>query len=31
MNIEVINMKNFNFYNPTKVFFGKGEVEKVGN
>lgn len=23
-------MKNFNFYNPTKVYFGKGEVEKVG-
>ena len=23
-------MKNFNFYNPTKVFFGKGEVEKIG-
>lgn len=30
MNIEVIIIKNFNFYNPTKVFFGKGEVEKVG-
>ncbi len=23
-------MKNFYFHNPTKVFFGKGEVEKVG-
>lgn len=23
-------MKNFSFYNPTKVFFGKGQVEKVG-
>lgn len=23
-------MKNFNFYNPTKVLFGKGEVEKIG-
>jgi len=23
-------MKNFRFYNPTKVFFGKGEVDKVG-
>jgi len=23
-------MKNFNFYNPTKVLFGKGEVDKVG-
>ena len=23
-------MKNFNFYNPTKIYFGKGEVEKVG-
>jgi alcohol dehydrogenase YqhD (iron-dependent ADH family) len=23
-------MKNFNFYNPTRVLFGKGEVEKVG-
>ena len=22
-------MKNFNFYNPTKVYFGKGEVDKV--
>ncbi len=23
-------MKNFSFYNPTKVLFGKGEVDKVG-
>lgn len=23
-------MKNFTFYNPTKILFGKGEVEKVG-
>ena len=23
-------MKNFNFYNPTKVYFGKGEVKKIG-
>jgi len=24
-------MKNFEFYNPTKIYFGQGEVEKVGN
>lgn len=23
-------MKNFEFYNPTKIFFGQGEVSKVG-
>lgn len=23
-------MKNFEFYNPTKIYFGQGEVEKIG-
>ncbi|MFH1197837.1 MAG: iron-containing alcohol dehydrogenase [bacterium] len=24
-------MNNFEFYNPTKLFFGKGEISKIGN
>ena len=23
-------MKNFEFYNPTKIYFGKGGVDKLG-
>ena len=23
-------MQNFNYYNPVKIYFGKGEEQKVG-
>jgi alcohol dehydrogenase len=28
-NEEAINLRNFTYYNPTKLIFGRGEIEKL--